>query len=84
MYYFLNTAMAHKGGFGNQKGSSGPTGPRPYLRFPRQEAIFIWKYVVFFEWDRRQAKTLLEVALDLMEWPKWAQNANYVKRCTMF
>ena len=84
MYIFLGTTMAHKGDFGDQKGSSGPMGPRPYLRFPRQEAIFSWKYVAFFEWNRKQAKTLLEVALDLMEWPKWVQNANYVKTCTIF
>ena len=62
--------MAHKGDLGDQKGSSGPMGPRPYLRSPSQEAIFSWKYVAFSEWDRKQAKTLLEVALDLMEWPK--------------
>ena len=76
--------MAHKGDFGNQKGSNGPMGPRPYLRFPRQEAIFSWKYVAFFEWNRKQARPLLEVAFDLMGWPKWVQNANYVKKIIIF
>ena len=52
--------------------------------FRRQEMIFRWKYVAFFEWDRKQAKTLLEVAFDLMGWPKWIQNANYVKKCIIF
>ena len=52
--------------------------------FPRQEAIFSWKYVAFFEWDRKRARTLIEVAFDLMGWPKWVQNANYVHKCTIF
>ena len=27
---------------------------------------------------------MLEVTFDLIGWPKWAQNANYVKKCTIF
>ena len=40
--------------------------------------------VAFFEWDRKLAKTLLEVAFDLTGWPKWVQDANYAKKCTIF
>ena len=59
-------------------------GPRPYLRFPRQESIFSWKYIAFCEWDRKQQTMWLEVTFDLMGWPKRVQNANYVKKCTIF
>ena len=34
--------------------------------------------------DPRLKPKDVEVALDHMGWPKWIENANYVKRCTIF
>ena len=58
--------------------------PPGNLRFSWAGSHFRWKYVAFFEWDRKSAKMWLEVTFDLMGWPKWVQNANNVQKCTIF
>ena len=52
--------------------------------FPRREATFRWKYVEFFEWERKSAKTWLEVTFDLTGQSEWVKNANCVKKSIIF
>ena len=79
MYYFWTQQWPTKAIFEPKKAQVGQSDLRVSSVFPKQEAIFSWKYVAFRRWERKSVKRWLEVTIDLMGWAKMGPEC---KLCT--